>query len=79
MHYFLFKKTDNGAYLHWSKWSPCSQSCYGGKRSRSRAHTCLPGLDVQTETCGSVGGYSHWLVILIKYKSKSKFFRAPAP
>ena len=62
----------NGAYLHWSKWSPCSQSCYGGKRSRSRSHTCLPGLDVETETCGSAGGYSQWLVKFIIENSNKK-------
>ena len=49
----------NGSWSHWSQWQPCSLTCGGGHRTRTR--TCnsapqyngqdCPGTNISTESC----------------------------
>jgi len=49
-----------GDYNEWSSWGPCSQSCPGGRTSRSRTHSCNGDVQRQVSFCGQDAGYSAW-------------------
>ncbi|XP_070574606.1 uncharacterized protein [Ptychodera flava] len=55
--YAVIKRLDKNGYDEWSPWSPCSRSCSGGVRSKSR--TCwmmdksCPGDEVVTMQCNT--------------------------
>lgn len=55
-----------GSWSDWSSWSSCSQTCNGGRRSRTRA--CEDGADcegsnIDIEQCNTQACASEWLEI----------------
>lgn len=45
-----------GSWSAWGGWSPCSQPCNGGERTRSRTcvgGTSCPGSNIDTERCNT--------------------------
>lgn len=53
-----------GSWSDWGSWSSCSQTCNGGRRSRTR--TCEDGADcegsnIDIEQCNTQACASEWL------------------
>ena len=58
--HFQFCYVSSGAWSEWQSWGACSQSCPGGKRIRTRSHTCSGATQNQSMLCGENPGFSEW-------------------
>lgn len=62
----LYNIDSGGSWSDWSSWSSCSQTCNGGRRSRTRS--CEDGADcegsnIDIEQCNTQACASEWLEI----------------